>query len=239
MSDTTVHNNLSDPQTSGISPLIWPLIVGITAFVLLAFTVARQLENIPLSLASQAQKTALAADASDINISVNGRDLSLSGTIGPDTDRNQLVQQLASIDGMRVVLDDMTEFDPGKQARLEQLGFRQQLEHIDLSKVVFEAGSAELATSSEDALEQLVQLLQANPRLRIRVIGHTDNTGRAEVNLRISGERAESVAAYLESRSVTPTQIIARGYGATQPIADNNSEAGRARNRRIEVSYVD
>ncbi len=64
---------------------------------------------------------------------------------------------------------------------------------------------------------------------------HNSVTGQAEQ----SGLRAQAVARYLESSNVSAAQLIAKGYGSTQPIADNATDSGRARNRRIEISYVD
>jgi len=227
MPDTALQFDLPHQN----SPGIWPWVIGVTAFLLLAYTTTQLLQRIPQSLASLAQQTAQNANATAVDISVAGRDLTLTGTVGPETNRDEFVQQLTAIDGVRVVVDDMQAFDPAEQARLELLTFRQLLGAIDTSQVVFEPSSASLTAGSTAALDQLADLLLSNSQFRVRVAGHTDNTGRAEVNVRI--------ADYLASRSVDPSQIIAKGYGATQPIADNASEAGRARNRRIEISYVD
>jgi len=220
------------------APGIWPWIIGVVAFILLTVSVRTDLKQIPLSLSRQAHTLAASQEAPNININVDGRDLAMSGTLSPGVDRDSLVQSISSIEGVRVVVDDMTEFNPEERARLELLGFKQSLHQIDFSQVSFERGSAQLTTTSQSALLQLVQLLKAYPQYRVRVGGHTDNTGRAEVNLRISRERAGSVADFLLDGGVSAQQLISQGYGATRPIADNATEAGRTANRRIEVSYV-
>jgi outer membrane protein OmpA-like peptidoglycan-associated protein len=162
----------------------------------------------------------------------------VTGTIPDTLDRTAFVNQLSTIDGVRVVRDGLSVFDPvaDKTARVES--FINALKNINVAAVVFEAGSAQFADGSENTLQSLVQLLAGSPEHRIRVSGHTDNTGRSVVNLRLSRERAQAIKSYLLAHGVDQGQVIAQGYGATQPIADNSSETGRASNRRIEISYV-
>jgi len=88
---------------------------------------------------------------------------------------------------------------------------------------------------SEQALEQLVDLLNKNPQRRIKVAGHTDASGRKQINLELSRKRATAVTSYLIDRGVSRQQLFAQGYGSSQPIASNESDEGRARNRRIEL----
>lgn len=220
------------------TPSIWPWIIGTIALILLIVSLLSNLKQIPRSLSLQAHTVAQSAGASDIDITVDGRDLAMSGTLSSAIDRDGLVESIRNIDGVRIVVDEMEEFDPQEQAQLDRLGFKDNLATIDFSRVAFERGSASLTPNSRAALQQLVQLLRTNPQFRIRVSGHTDNTGRAEVNLRISRQRAGSVADYLIDNGVNADQIVAQGYGATRPIADNSTEAGRSANRRIEVNYV-
>ena len=80
--------------------------------------------------------------------------------------------------------------------------------------------------------------MSAHPETRIRIEGHTDDTGPETVNLRISRERAQAVANYLANRGISDNRLIAKGYGSTQPIDNATTEAARSRNRRIEISYV-
>jgi len=220
------------------TPGIWPWVIGAVALILLSVSVRSNLHDIPRSLSRQAHMIAESLGASDIDLKVDGRDLALSGTLNAGIARDPLVQRLSNIDGMRIVVDDMKEFDPAEKARLELSGFKQALAGIDFAQVAFERGSASLTANSRSALLQLAQVLKAYPQYRVRVSGHTDNTGRAEVNLRISRQRSSSVADFLVDNNINPNQIIAQGYGATRPIADNSTEAGRAANRRIEINYV-
>ena len=84
-------------------------------------------------------------------------------------------------------------------------------------------------------LDVVAQSLIDNPEIRIEIAGYTDNTGSATVNTRLSQARALAVRAYLARKGVTPTRMVARGYGPSGPIATNTTVAGRAQNRRVEL----
>lgn len=81
----------------------------------------------------------------------------------------------------------------------------------------------------------LVEFLAENPFVKIEVVGHTDNTGDWDVNLRISGERANVVYRFLRDNKISHDRIIFYGKGSAQPIASNETDAGRKMNRRVEV----
>ncbi len=99
--------------------------------------------------------------------------------------------------------------------------------------LTFAVGSADLMEATE--LESLAQLLRDHPEVHIEVGGHTDNTGAADANLKLSAERAAAVKMRLMELEVPAAQITARGYGLTQPLGDNGTEEGRAQNRRTEL----
>ncbi|MGC2856936.1 OmpA family protein [Novispirillum sp. DQ9] len=101
--------------------------------------------------------------------------------------------------------------------------------------VSFDFDSAELRPEGRDALRQVAGVLVNNPRTTIDVVGHTDSIGRPDYNQRLSERRAGAVADYLTAQRVQPARILVAGRGATQPIATNATEEGRARNRRVEI----
>jgi len=218
---------------------IWPWVVAIAAGILLVIALGERLSAIPDSLERQTRASAVSANAGDIDIGLDGRDVTLAGEIGPDIDRGDLVRRIRAIDGVRIVRDELLVIDPATRQRESRAAFRDALAGVDVSRVAFQAGSAELSAGSDDALEALVQLMRERPGHRIRVAGHTDSQGRAAVNLELSRDRAGAVAAYLIGRGVDRSRVLAQGYGATQPVAENGTAAGRARNRRIEISYID
>jgi outer membrane protein OmpA-like peptidoglycan-associated protein len=104
---------------------------------------------------------------------------------------------------------------------------------LTLGGVEFETASATLRSASTQTLEGVAQMLQQHPDVRLRVEGHTDNTGSASGNERLSQQRAEAVRDFLVGRGVAASRLVPIGLGQAQPIADNGTETGRQRNRRV------
>jgi len=111
--------------------------------------------------------------------------------------------------------------------------------NTNLRNINFKTGSAELTSASYAALDYVITFLRQYEHLRYEVQGHTDSRGSDEYNLVLSAARAGSVRAYLLSKGIPESRVIAIGYGETMPIADNNTASGRARNRRVEFRIVE
>jgi chemotaxis protein MotB len=110
---------------------------------------------------------------------------------------------------------------------------------IEISdKILFNSGSNGLSKKSNKVLATIAGLLQAQPDLSFMIEGHTDNTGLAANNLLLSSKRAESIAQYLINKGILSTRITTKGLGDTKPIADNNTEKGRAQNRRTSFTIT-
>lgn len=106
-------------------------------------------------------------------------------------------------------------------------------------KVQFKLGSAELLPESFPLLDEVAQVLIDNPQIeRVQVEGHTDSTGSAAINKKLSRERAESVRAYLISKGIDARRLIAKGFGPDRPIADNSTPEGQEANRRVEFNIL-
>ncbi len=103
----------------------------------------------------------------------------------------------------------------------------------------FDFGKATLQESSFTVLDELVAYLKRKEDDRIEIGGHTDNVGNAASNLKLSLDRANAVKDYLISKGIDAARLTAKGYGMTQPVADNKSESGRAENRRTEVTILE
>ena len=101
--------------------------------------------------------------------------------------------------------------------------------------IFFSIGSAKLLAKSFKSLKDVVQIMKDNPSYKIDVDGHTSNTGGTELNQKLSDSRANSVKQYLIDNGIDESRITATGYGEDRPIADNNTAAGRAKNRRVEM----
>lgn len=103
------------------------------------------------------------------------------------------------------------------------------------SDISFDTGRANIKPNLQPILDQFAQGLSSQPNTEIRIIGHTDSTGSDAINNPLSINRAASARDYLASRGVDSRRIQIDGRGSREPIADNTSESGRARNRRIEI----
>jgi len=110
---------------------------------------------------------------------------------------------------------------------------------VTLGDVLFASGQAQLVEGGRSSLEEVVDLLQTEPNKKIRVEGHTDSRGEAAANLLLSEQRAKAVLEALVSLGVAADRISSLGMGEDFPIDTNESEDGRARNRRVDVILLD
>jgi len=111
---------------------------------------------------------------------------------------------------------------------------------IITQKIHFEFNKSNIRPISYPILDDVVELLKRNPQItKIEIGGHCDWIGGDEYNLRLSQKRAEAVVSYLVSKGVDRSRLIAKGYGEAQPIADNNTTEGRAKNRRVEFTVLE
>jgi outer membrane protein OmpA-like peptidoglycan-associated protein len=99
----------------------------------------------------------------------------------------------------------------------------------------FDTGRADIKPNMRPILDQFANGLSGQPGTEVRIFGHTDNTGSDDLNNRLSLQRAEATRQYLAARGVDPSRITVAGHGEREPVADNGSDAGRARNRRVEI----
>lgn len=103
------------------------------------------------------------------------------------------------------------------------------------SDISFATGRADINPRLRPILDQFASGLNQQQNTEVRIVGHTDNTGSDELNNRLSLDRAQSVKDYLVSRGVRSNEIQVSGRGEREPVADNSTEAGRAKNRRVEI----
>lgn len=120
---------------------------------------------------------------------------------------------------------------PNKLVITEQV--KQVLDYA-LKGVQFETGSDKLTKESYSVLDQVVTVLNDNVALKLSIEGHTDNTGGAALNQKLSENRAKSCMNYLVSKGIAATRLKVSGYGSTRPVADNSTPDGRTQNRRVE-----
>jgi len=107
---------------------------------------------------------------------------------------------------------------------------------IALYGIYFDTGKSILKPESTPTLQEISKLIKADPNLKLYVVGHTDNTGSLEPNMKLSRDRATAVVnALVTQYAVTATRLTACGDGPTAPVASNDNEEGRAKNRRVEL----
>ena len=109
---------------------------------------------------------------------------------------------------------------------------------IALRNIFFNTASYELLPTSNAELDKLTALLKSNPTLRIELGGHTDNVGADAANMTLSDQRAQAVRDFVITKGIEASRITAKGYGETKPVATNDTEEGRAQNRRTEVTVL-
>jgi outer membrane protein OmpA-like peptidoglycan-associated protein len=95
-----------------------------------------------------------------------------------------------------------------------------------------------LNPESQVELDKVVQLLSENPSVKIQISGHTDNIGKPADNLVLSNNRAKAVINYLVQKGIAVQRLTAKGFGETQPMATNTTDAGKAQNRRTEMKVI-
>jgi outer membrane protein OmpA-like peptidoglycan-associated protein len=111
-------------------------------------------------------------------------------------------------------------------------------EKLVLRGVTFDFDKATLRSDARPVLDEAAKALAARPTMRVVVEGHTDAKGTDAYNLRLSERRAQAVVAYLVKAGIASDRLEARGLGESQPVADNETEDGRARNRRVELRVL-
>lgn len=121
-----------------------------------------------------------------------------------------------------------------QNARVERVG-----EGIKItfdSGILFDTNSSTLRAASQTEIQKMAAVLQKYPDTNVLVEGHTDNTGSDAINNPLSQRRAQAVADYTTQQGVDASRITTQGYGSSQPIADNTTEAGKQANRRVEIA---
>lgn len=134
----------------------------------------------------------------------------------------------------------IAEIDTEKVAPLEVETFEiEKGESIVLKDLYFETAKWEILEASFANLDKLAAYLKEYPDIKVEISGHTDNVGSEKDNQLLSENRAKAVVEYLTAKGIEPKRLSYRGYGSSQPVADNTTEEGRAQNRRVELKVVE
>jgi outer membrane protein OmpA-like peptidoglycan-associated protein len=106
---------------------------------------------------------------------------------------------------------------------------------FSFDRLDFETGSATLKPTSAEQLKNIAEIMKAYPKVALKIGGYTDNVGNADANLKLSQKRAENTMQETVKSGVDAKRLEAQGYGEKHPVADNSTEEGRAKNRRIDL----
>jgi outer membrane protein OmpA-like peptidoglycan-associated protein len=109
---------------------------------------------------------------------------------------------------------------------------------VTLNNIYFEKASAMLLPESKPELEKIFQFMNSNPKIAIELSGHTSSEGKDDYNMQLSSERANAIKSWLTEKGIDENRINAIGYGKTKPVADNSTEEGRKKNRRVELKVI-
>lgn len=164
--------------------------------------------------------------------------------------RAQIAQDTAGVKGAQTVVANADLYRRQGQLQTRNAELEQQLRQLQAERtdrglvmtmgdVLFATGRAELTPGAYERLDRLAQFMQRYPARTVRIEGHTDNTGGADTNLRLSEARAQAVRDALTARGVNPSRIVTQGMGEAQPVASNATDTGRQQNRRVDIVISD
>lgn len=197
-------------------------------FFICVFSEASAIEN---TLAADLSNSIEAEDLYWSSVEVNGQSVLLSGA-APDVPAKRSAEQRAWAVAGIISVDNQIQVIGAAGTCQQQLN-----DYLANETINFKTGKAEIAESSFHALSMLAMIVRTCDT-QVEVAGHTDGRGDAAINLHLSKRRAEIVAKHLVRHGVDPEQIRAKGYGESQPLADNSTDDGRKLNRRIEFRVL-
>jgi len=127
------------------------------------------------------------------------------------------------------------ELEQIQNAQVESVNDGQAIKVTFDSGILFATNSSSLNQTSVSALTQFANSLKANSETDVQIFGHTDSTGSDQINIPLSQQRATSVQNFLMGQGIVNSRMTSQGMGSSQPVADNNTVAGRTQNRRVEI----
>lgn len=227
------------------------ILAVLLAFSLTGLALLWKQASIENDLAQKARIALAEANLPAVNVHFQGRDGNISGILTQETSLEAILAIVGRIEGVRTVnsqvtLAPATKASPGAQPKRSDLvpgslytpSKKHALEQFDLSKIEFVPTQAVLTEKSYPLLDQLAELLKQYPQALVEISAHTDNQGTALGQTALTQAKAEAVLQYLLIKGIDLNRIKAQGYGATRPIASNEDEAGRTRNRRVELTVL-
>ncbi len=167
---------------------------------------------------------------SEGKLEVNGQSVRISGKVVNEAQRQQVASGLSTASNRSYTVTNSLRSGGSPQTILDATLANRIIE--------FESGSARLTPKGEAILAEMADKMQSLGTMRLQIIGHTDNVGSRPSNIKLSAARAEAVKAYLQQQGVDGSRFGVAGRGPDEPVADNATPEGRARNRRIQFQVM-
>ncbi|NOZ60363.1 MAG: OmpA family protein [Calditrichaeota bacterium] len=224
--------------------LIWTaLVLLLLLAVICILTHARKIEN---KLTLQAQDKLAAAGISGLSVKFDGRNAILSGEVDSDELSAKAAALIAEIPGVRKV-SNLAAVKPQQKIESAQATETTAMEDAlvalknSLAKlsIHFDTNSDKISSIFNNVIDQIAQLLKKYQREKIEIIGHADSRGTEEYNQKLSLKRASSVKSVLVKNGIDASRLLVSGKGESDPIADNATAEGMAKNRRVEFIVIE
>lgn len=232
------------PRTSETRPVLLLILMVLLVTALLAtIGIYWKKSTIETALSQQTRQAFMEAGLPLNTIRFDGRDGILSGSAPSKAIAQKsatvarAVEGVRSIDNRLIIKEPQTATAAIPAQRSTPEG-EHPLETMDLSQVQFVYAKADLIEDAYPVLDAVHKQLKTQSTVHVMIGVHTDNTGTAIGNMAISQIRAESIMQYLISHGIAAERLQAKGYGATRPLADNTTEEGRSRNRRVTLHVL-
>ena len=213
--------------------VIWLAILG---FILLAILcICNSRDKIESDIQARSMAAISDIDDFDGDISVSGRDVTINGVVNSEDLQTKLKQILGSEIGVRKVFSNLKVEIPEVIPDERLAVIQEELNKIiEFDNIEFQSNTAIILPASSMLIDETAKILKNNLDISIEVAGHSDSIGNSEYNLGLSQRRAEAVLIQLVNRKIDRSRLTAVGYGSGQSIADNSTEKGQQKNRRVE-----
>ncbi|MCD4669182.1 MAG: OmpA family protein [Actinomycetia bacterium] len=188
---------------------------------------------------SRSQKAVAGFEIQDKLLSFSGRDATIEGIVPSEDIKMKIEHAIESERGVRVVHNLLEVTAPESQAEEATVLQNKLDDFIGANNIKFQTNTATIEQTSLPIIDHLAELLGEYPEVQITIGGHTDNQGSEIHNIDLSQERAEAVLSQLVNRSIAADRLSAKGFGSSEPIADNSTAEGCQNNRRVEFKITE
>lgn len=227
------------------------ILLGLLALAILGyFCVYKQWPEIQDDVNTRTHAALAEQGLDQVIISTNGRDIILAGEVATNAIKQQAEDHAINVVGVRTVDNQLivavskAEPEPVEEVIqapepiiLPEYTCQQEFDALlNNNQINFTTNSADIDSSSSELLSNLINVAKQCAEVNIEISGHTDSRGSADYNLGLSQARASSVMSYLINNGIETSRLSAVGYGETSPTANNDSEEGLTKNRRIEFN---